>query len=58
MATKAVNPANQKVADEIIRLKHLHATRVVVKIEDVIAFLEDINKDLNQPVDPDEPESK
>lgn len=54
--TKAtVNPASEKVTNEIIRLKHLHATSVVVKIEDVLKFLEDISNDLNQPVDP-EPE--
>lgn len=42
--------------NEIIRLKHLHATSIVVRIEDVLKFLEDISNDLNQPVDPEEPD--
>ncbi len=49
--------AKEKVSKEIIRLKHLIATRVVIKIEDAIAFLEDVLADLNQP-DPVEPDDK
>lgn len=49
--------AKEKVSNEIIRLKHLIATRVVIKIEDAIAFLEDVLADLNQP-DPVEPDDK
>ena len=49
--------AKEKVSKEIIRLKHLIATRVVIKIEDAIAFLEDVLADLNQP-DPVEPDNK
>ena len=44
--TKAtVNPASEKVTNEIIRLKHLNATSLVVKIEDVLKFLEDISNE-------------
>lgn len=49
--------AKEKVLREIIRLKYAHATKVVVKIEDAIAFLEDILADLNQP-DPVDPNDK
>lgn len=49
--------AKEKVSKEIIRLKHLIATRVVIKIEDAIAFLEDVLADFNQP-DPVEPDNK
>jgi len=53
----AQDTAKEKVSKEIIRLKHLHATRVVIKIEDAVAFLEDVLADLNQP-DPVEPDDK
>lgn len=51
MAT--TNTAAEKVEKEIIRLEHLSATRVTLKLVDVLAFLKEINNELT-PNEPDE----
>lgn len=55
MATDNAKTASEKISAEIIRLKYLSSTAVVVKIKDMVDFLEDVNNDLNQPEpEPDE----